>query len=85
LFERARDAVQNYVEVDGGHRRGLQDGKEGGYLSLRVYPKGKAKSDEHYTAETWFRFSSPQDKETLSYDFMFSLPHRNTVRPEDYI
>jgi hypothetical protein len=85
IFNRSGEVLQNYVEVEGGHRSGLQEGTEGGHLTLRLYPRGKAESDEHYTAEAWFRFSSPHEKETFSYSFKLLPPHPSTIRPEDYI
>jgi hypothetical protein len=85
LFEHAREVVQNYVEIEGDQRSGLQQGTRGGYLTLRLYPKGKAQSDEHFTAEAWFRFSRPHEEGSLSYDFKLTPSEKKTLHPGDYI
>jgi hypothetical protein len=85
LFEHAREVLQNYVEVEGGQRPSLQEGTQGGYLILRLYPKGKTKSDEHFTAETWFRFSNPHEKSSLFFDFKLTPSEKKSLHPDDYI
>jgi hypothetical protein len=85
VVDRTRRIIHNYVEIEAGHRPGMQEGTEGGNLTLRVYPKGKTESDEHYTAEAWFRLSAPEGKDNLSYDFQVSPPQTIILQPKDYL
>ena len=80
-FDQTLGVVQNYVEIASGDRKDLQDAK---YLTLRLYPKGKSKSEEHYTAELWFRFSGKSDND-MSLDFHHSPPPKKPLHPEDYL
>ena len=83
-FDQTLGVVQNYIEIEHGHRQNLQDSGDGDYLALRLYPKGKSKSTEHYTAEAWFRFSGKSDN-GISLDFQHSPSLNQPLRPEDYL
>jgi hypothetical protein len=81
VFHQTLGVVQDYVEIESGQRQELQDAR---YLTLRLYPKGKSRSEEHFTAEAWFRFSGKGDK-GLSWDFQHSPSQNKATRPEDYL
>ena len=81
IYDQTLGVVQNYVEIASGHRADLQDAR---YLVLRFYPQGKSKSEEHYTAEAWFRFSGPGDK-GLSLDFQHSPSPNKAIQSDDYL
>jgi hypothetical protein len=85
VVERTRKMVENYIEIEGGHRPGLEGDAQGGTLTLRVYPKGKNQSDEHYTAESWFKFSAPQHKTPPSNDSKPFPSSEKRLRLKEYL
>ena len=74
LLNHALDRFEDHVEIPGNlHADGMK-GDPGKRLQFKFYPEGKSKSDQHFTAEGWFR-SLP---ESGQYDWRFQFR-----QPED--
>ncbi|MGH7233045.1 MAG: hypothetical protein ACREJU_17060, partial [Nitrospiraceae bacterium] len=84
LYRRSVDAWHDHVEFE-GHLQPGQNGERGGYLSLKLYPRGKAQSDESMTAETWVGFSNKPKEEHLHFDFKLSKQPKTPFSPEEYL
>lgn len=74
LLDQALDRLEDHVEISGNLNPDETKSDRGKHLRFRFYPEGKSKSDEHFTAEGWFR-SSP---ESGQHDWHFKFK-----RPED--
>ncbi len=74
LLNQALDRFEDYVEISGNLHSNETKGNRGKHLRFKFYPEGKAKSDQHFTAEGWFR-SLP---ESGQYDWRFQFN-----QPED--
>jgi hypothetical protein len=57
MLNRAMDALEDHLQIDGTLAPANPQGDQQGHLELKLYPKGKSKSDEHVKAEGWFSFS----------------------------
>ena len=74
LLNHALDRFEDHVEISGNlHADGMK-GDRGKRLQFKFYPEGKSKSDQHFSAEGWFR-SLP---ESGQYDWRFQFR-----QPED--
>jgi hypothetical protein len=84
LYRRGVEVLEDHVELKGTF---LPDnkGERWGYLSLKLYPKGKARSEEGVKAETWLGFSSKPEEDYLHFDFKLSKEPKPTLLPEDHI
>jgi uncharacterized protein HemX len=80
----ALQAIEDHVELKGSFRP-EQSADQQGYLSLRLYPKGKAHAEDSMTAETWFGFASKPDEDRLHFDFKFSKDRKPTAVPQRHI
>lgn len=74
LLNQALDRLEDHVEISGSLNPDDTKGDRGTHLRFKFYPEGKSKSDEHFSAEGWFR-SSP---ESCQRDWQFKFK-----RPED--
>jgi hypothetical protein len=57
LLNQALDALEDHLEITGNIDPDDVKGGRRGNLRFKFYPEGKSKSDQHLTAEGWFRFS----------------------------
>jgi hypothetical protein len=87
LLNRALNAVEDHIEVNGRLRRGDHAGDREGRLELRLYPNGKSRSDEHVGAEWSFRFSPDAGNAELNLRFKSSKPSSSstTSNPADFL
>jgi hypothetical protein len=84
IYKSGADLLAEHVEVEGTWRPSSGSGEQSGRLKLKLYPKGKTRSEESLNAETWFRFE-PKDHH-LHFDFkFFQQPPSQPFTPEDYI
>lgn len=74
LLNHALDRFEDHVEISGNLHADEMKGDRGKHLQFKFYPEGKSKSDQHFTAEGWFR-SLP---ESGQYDWRFQFR-----QPED--
>ena len=72
LLNRALDAVEDHIELKGKLRDGEQTGDREGRFELRLYPRGRSRSDEHVGAEGSFRFSPDTGHNELNLRFKSS-------------
>jgi hypothetical protein len=87
LLNQAIDAVEDHLELNGKLRNGDQAGEREGRFELRLYPRGKSRSDEHVGAEGSFRFSPEAGNHELSLRFKSSKPssRSTTSDPADFL
>jgi len=74
LLNQALDRFEDHVEISGNLHSDDTKGDRGKRLQFKFYPEGKSKSDQHFSAEGWFR-SLP---ESGQYDWRFQFR-----QPED--
>ena len=74
LLNQALDRLEDHVEISGNLHSDETKGDRGKRLQFKFYPEGKSKSDQHFSAEGWFR-SLP---ESGQYDWRFQFR-----QPED--
>lgn len=74
LLNQALDNLEDHVEISGNLNPDETKGDRGKHLRFKFFPEGKSKSDQHFTAEGWFR-SFP---ESGQYDWRFQFR-----QPED--
>ena len=84
LFRRGLETLQDHVEVESGVRPG-QKGERWGHLSLRLYPKGKSRSDERMEAETWLGFAGRPEEDHFRFDFKLSKRLPSRFSPDEYL
>jgi hypothetical protein len=72
LLNQALDKLEDHVEITGNLNADALKDDESKHLRLKFYPEGKSKSDEHLTAEGWFRFSPEAGQH--DWHFKFELP-----------
>ncbi|HEX5545507.1 MAG TPA: hypothetical protein VFX10_08420 [Nitrospira sp.] len=72
LLNQALDRLEDHVEISGNlHSDGTErDGEK--HLRFKFYPEGKSKSDQHFTAEGWFRSLAESGK--YDWHFQFRQP-----------
>lgn len=77
MLNRALDALEDHLQIDGTLAPADPHGDQKGRLELKLYPKGKSKSDEHVKAEGWFSLSP----ESGVHDFhlRFKNPRERSV------
>jgi hypothetical protein len=87
LLNRAIDAVEDHIDVKGNLRSGDQTGAREGRFELRLYPRGKSRSEEHVGAEGSFRFSPEAGNHELTLRFKSSTPPSGstTSDPADFL
>ncbi len=82
LLNRALDALEDHIQIDGMLAPADTQGDQKGHLELKLYPKGKSKSDEHLKAEGWFSLSP----ESGMHDFhlRFQNPRERSVPRSEF-
>jgi hypothetical protein len=69
LLNKALDILEDHIEVGGDLSPADSTKDQSGRLQLRIYPKGKSRSDEHLKAEGSFRFSPDSGQHDLHFRF----------------
>jgi hypothetical protein len=87
LLNRALDAVEDHIELNGKLRSGDASGNQEGRLELRLYPRGKSHSDEHMGAEGSFRYSPDAGNAELNLRFKSPKPSSSSTisDPADFL
>jgi hypothetical protein len=88
LLNRALDAVEDHIELNGRLRSGEPAGDREGRLELKLYPRGKSRSNEHIGAEGSFRFSPNTGNTELKFRFTPPAPSAassTTPDPADFL
>lgn len=75
LLNQALDKLEDHVEISENLQSDDRKDDQGKHLRFKFYPEGKSKSDQHFTAEGWFR-SLP---ESGQHDWRFQFR-----QPEDH-
>jgi hypothetical protein len=57
MVNKTLDLIEDHLEIAGDMAQRDAGGEQEGRFRLKVYPKGKSRSDEHLAAEGWFRLS----------------------------
>jgi hypothetical protein len=65
-------ALDDHLEMSGTLDPNAPQGDKKQTLRFRFYPNGKSKSDDHITAEGWFRPST--DSRQDEFHFRFAVP-----------
>jgi hypothetical protein len=63
LSQRGGEVVKDYIEAEAWHGPSLEPNEYVGEFRLKLYPRGKSKSTEHFRADTWYRLSKDGLKE----------------------
>ena len=79
LLNEAFDALEDRLEITGKIVPDDVKGDRRGNLRLKFFPEGKSKSDQHHTAEGWFRFSP--DHTLRDFSFRFKGPEEPAKNP----
>jgi hypothetical protein len=72
LLNHAFDRLEDHIEIIGKLDSGDVRGDRQGRLQFKFYPEGKSKSDEHLSAEGWFRVAPEGGQH--DWHFRFTLP-----------
>ena len=72
LLNQALDRFEDHVEISGNLHFNEMKSDRGKRLQFKFYPDGKSRSDQHFTAEGWFR-SIPESGQ-YDWRFQFSQP-----------
>jgi len=75
LLNEALDVFEDHVEITGNLVPDNRNGDRRGNLWLKFYPEGKSNSDQHLTAEGWFRLSP--DHTLRDFSFRFTRPEES--------
>lgn len=73
MLNRALDVLEEHVQIEGGLSSADPRGDQKGHLELKLFPKGKSKSEDHVKAEGWFSISP--DSGVHDFHFRFKNPH----------
>lgn len=82
LLNGALDVLEDHVDITGNLDPDNGKGDRRGNLRFKFYPEGKSKSDQHHSAEGWFRLSP--DHTLRDFCFRFKNPEefaKNSSRP----
>jgi hypothetical protein len=72
LLNQALDRLEDHVEISGGLMPDTSKNDKRGHLRFKLYPEGKSKSGEHFSAEGWFHDSPEVGQQ--DWHFRFKLP-----------
>jgi len=78
LLNQALDSLEDYVEITGKLDPDDMKGDRQGRLQFKFYPEGKSKSDEHLTAEGWFRVAPEGGQHDWHFRFMLPKDRKNS-------
>jgi hypothetical protein len=84
VYQRGVEILEDHVERQGSFRP-EQNVERQGHLSLKLYPKGKAHSEDSLTAETWFGFANKPEEDRLYFDFKLSKHPKHIRSVQDYL
>jgi hypothetical protein len=82
LLNQALDKLEDHVEITGNLNADALKDDESKHLRLKFYPEGKSKSDEHLTAEGWFRFSPEAGQHDWHFKFELPKDHSKKLPPQ---
>jgi hypothetical protein len=72
LLNGALDALEDHLEITGNIVPDDGKGDRRGNLRFKFFPEGKSKSEQHHSAEGWFRISP--DHTLRDFYFRFKNP-----------
>lgn len=70
------DLIVDHLEITGDVARLESPNEQEGRFSVKVYPKGKSRSDEHVAVEGWFRLSPDLGRQDLHLRLRPRTPSR---------
>jgi hypothetical protein len=77
-------AIQDHVEITADSKAGSSRDERSTQLRLRLFPKGKAQSDEQVGADTTFNYSLNPAHPHFNFGLRI-VPLRPDHNPDDYI
>ena len=75
LLNGALDVLEDHLDITGNIDPDTGKGDRRGTLRFKFYPEGKSKSDQHHSAEGWFRLSP--DHTLRDFYFRFKNPEES--------
>ncbi len=72
LYDQALAALHEYIEIEGNLPGDGETQARAGEFSLRLFPRGKSRSQEHLSAEGSFRLSPEPGQQEFSLRFKSS-------------
>ena len=75
LLNEALDVLEDHLDITGNLEPDTGKGDRRGNLRFKFYPEGKSKSDQHHSAEGWFRLSP--DRTLRDFYFRFKNPNES--------
>jgi hypothetical protein len=82
LLNQALDKLEDHVEITGNLNADALRDDEGRHFRFKFYPEGKSKSDQHLTAEGWFRFSPETGQPDWHFKFELPKDHPKKLPPQ---
>ena len=82
LLNQALDKLEDHVEITGNLSSEALKGEEGKHFRFKFYPEGKSQSDQHLTAEGWFRFSPEAGQPDWHFKFELPKDHPTKLPPQ---
>ena len=82
FLNQALDKLEDHVEITGNLSSDTLKNDEGKHLRFKFYPEGKSQSDQHLTAEGWFRFSPEAGQPDWHFKFELPKDHPTKLPPQ---
>jgi hypothetical protein len=82
LLGQALDKLEDHVEITGNLNADALRDDEGRHFRFKFYPEGKSQSDQHLTAEGWFRFSPEAGQHDWHFKFELPKDHPKKLPPQ---
>ncbi|MBX3329433.1 MAG: hypothetical protein KF722_03450 [Nitrospira sp.] len=82
LLNQALDKLEDHVEITGNLSSDALKDDEAKHLRFKFYPEGKSQSDQHLTAEGWFRFSPEAGQHDWHFKFELPKDHPKKLPPQ---
>lgn len=79
LLNGVLDVLEDHLDIAGNIDPDTGNGDRRGNLRFKFYPEGKSKSDQHHSAEGWFRLSP--DHTLRDFYFRFDNPKKSAKNP----
>jgi hypothetical protein len=78
LLNQALDRLEDHVEISGSLNPDISKSDKRGHWRFKLYPEGKSKSDQHFSAEGWFHDSPEVGQQ--DWHFRFKLPEDHSKK-----
>lgn len=82
LLNQALDKLEDHVEITGNLNSDASRDHKDRHFRFKFYPDGKSQSDQHLTAEGWFRFSPEAGQHDWHFKFELPKDHPKKLSPQ---